>query len=298
VADDPQNCEVEMPLPAIVGTDDYRAQVSLHHMKATLDVFRRSLDPGDLTDDVAIFYSAWGPFLQAYTRGRLTKETDRLVALLGIVQIIKKSMNMSFIFGLWKELLQYDILWYRYRQSEYDFEDDWPLPSYERAPSWSWASQDGPVKHALPPYFLSYGEHYTYISTIQYHQDTGQAPGSPDEISKNMHNHRLLVIGPLRRIESRDYSFALNWHRITYRKEISEEDGSLDFLPDGRHIVDRFPGTPLYLLNVCHFNIYNKGLALDKVSDGLYRRIGLFQETVGMNRTKSCRSANRTIMIC
>lgn len=82
----------------------------------------------------------WASLIRDYRAGNLTKETDRGIAFAGIARAIQAKANVTYLAGLWKEFLEYDLLW-----------SVSPVPvnvtDYERvrkesesAPSWSWFS--------------------------------------------------------------------------------------------------------------------------------------------------------------
>ncbi|KAG9229079.1 heterokaryon incompatibility protein-domain-containing protein [Amylocarpus encephaloides] len=114
-----------------------------HNPKECYQYFTNPLTPLQDEENRVAFYRNWNVFLWLYTAGRLTKEQDRLVALAGVVSQVEKHTGLTNIFGLWKELLPMELLWGR------DLGPDGtlriPPPKKTRAPSWSWASQDGPV---------------------------------------------------------------------------------------------------------------------------------------------------------
>ncbi|KAH0428833.1 het domain-containing protein [Colletotrichum camelliae] len=82
----------------------------------------------------------WAFLIRDYRAGNLTKESDRGIAFAGIARAIQAKTNVTYLAGLWKEFLEYDLLW-----------SVSPVPvnitDYERvrmesepAPSWSWFS--------------------------------------------------------------------------------------------------------------------------------------------------------------
>ncbi|RDW63392.1 hypothetical protein BP6252_10937 [Coleophoma cylindrospora] len=86
------------------------------------------------------FTREWYELVSKYTLGVLTKPEDKLVAFSGIVSEIASPTKMTYISGLWKEYLIYNLLWSVDTPSPH-------RPDIYRAPSWSWASIDGMVKY-------------------------------------------------------------------------------------------------------------------------------------------------------
>lgn len=82
---------------------------------------------------------AWMKILPKYTSMRLTHETDRLVALVGVAQKLQQSNVGEYIAGMWWSNLERQMTWY--------LTDTFTKRSDRRnAPSWSWASRQGSVR--------------------------------------------------------------------------------------------------------------------------------------------------------
>ncbi|PMD37159.1 HET-domain-containing protein [Hyaloscypha variabilis F] len=86
----------------------------------------------------------WRQIIVQYSPLNLTKASDKLPALSSLAEQVRRSTNWTYLAGLWKENLLFDILWYRNLVP--------PLNSCERpnlfpwrAPSWSWASLGGQI---------------------------------------------------------------------------------------------------------------------------------------------------------
>lgn len=82
----------------------------------------------------------WREIIQEYTRDRqLGLPEDKLAAISAIAMVHTKSARKTYIAGLWKEDLPIDLCWWV----------QGPPPKLGstryRAPSWSWASVDGPI---------------------------------------------------------------------------------------------------------------------------------------------------------
>lgn len=82
--------------------------------------------------------SYWLVIVSRYTECHLTKESDKLIALAGLAQIVQHMMKCKasdYAAGLWKPYLLQDLLWRMSSTGE--------RPSTYQAPSWSWASVKG-----------------------------------------------------------------------------------------------------------------------------------------------------------
>jgi hypothetical protein len=85
-------------------------------------------------------YRAWRKFLSQYTSCGITKESDILVALVGVADEVGHAMSDCLIAGLWKAQFVRELCWLAY--------GDTSRPSIWRAPSWSWASLSGRILHS------------------------------------------------------------------------------------------------------------------------------------------------------
>ena len=93
-------------------------------------------------DSLQDFHRIWANLVRQYTRCKLTKPDDKLVALSGLAQRIKEETEFRYHAGLWEQTILYDLCWFRSRRPEPR------LPGY-RAPSWSWASAEGVINDYL-----------------------------------------------------------------------------------------------------------------------------------------------------
>jgi len=95
----------------------------------------------------------WHSVVNQYSALNLTKPTDRLAALSGIADLINEMRDGDYLAGLWSNTLVFDLLWTRNRTtkstnsaaSEVTQQGDYQWPY--TAPSWSWASVDGPISY-------------------------------------------------------------------------------------------------------------------------------------------------------
>jgi hypothetical protein len=90
-----------------------------------------------------IRYNTWTFLVENYTRRNLTVPSDRLPAIAGIAKKFKDSWNYEYCAGIWKQQFIPSLTWHRDLYSE---RHHWPRLSQYRAPSWSWASVDGPIE--------------------------------------------------------------------------------------------------------------------------------------------------------
>ncbi|KAF2758856.1 HET-domain-containing protein [Pseudovirgaria hyperparasitica] len=96
-----------------------------------------------------LVYAEWAVIVRDYTRRSLTFPSDKLPALVGAAQAFQRRLRSprnGYYAGLWEDNLHKDLLW----RPKFSI----PLTLVpNRAPSWSWASVDGPVlfpRHMRP----------------------------------------------------------------------------------------------------------------------------------------------------
>jgi hypothetical protein len=90
------------------------------------------------SEALVAFHKTWAKLLESYTSTKLTRRTDKLVAIHGIILKIAKTQQLTSMAGLWLEILPVELLWCTEKPCDRQTE-------LYIAPSWSWASVDAPV---------------------------------------------------------------------------------------------------------------------------------------------------------
>jgi hypothetical protein len=91
-----------------------------------------------LDDDT---YFAWGTYRYQYSRGALTHNTDKLVAIHGIANRVSQATGDEFVAGLWRSRIIEELCW--------SIEDPTIQTTEWRAPTWSWASSNAAIESSL-----------------------------------------------------------------------------------------------------------------------------------------------------
>ncbi|TLD19244.1 hypothetical protein PspLS_09967 [Pyricularia sp. CBS 133598] len=117
---------------------------------------------------------SWVLLVEAYSPRILTCSSDKLPAISGLAQVIARgladSANGAYLAGLWRSSLLNGLSW-----SVQKLNDGRPAqprcsgPSAYRAPSWSWASVDGPVSFPAA--------RRTRLQPLQCNDDSSKYPG-------------------------------------------------------------------------------------------------------------------------
>jgi hypothetical protein len=86
------------------------------------------------------FEVLWFELLERYSNTHLTYESDKLPAIAGLVKVFQRYTVDRYLSGVWAATLHIGLLWTACGT---------PLrrPRTERAPSWTWASMEGPIQH-------------------------------------------------------------------------------------------------------------------------------------------------------
>ncbi|KAI4201731.1 MAG: hypothetical protein LQ350_003085 [Teloschistes chrysophthalmus] len=122
-------------------------------------------------DDGLNGYYIWSRLLEKYCRTRLTFEKDKLVAISSLAQLMQTRLHDQYVLGLWKRILPSQLLW-RVEDYNQELNDRFAImhedrvyykpvsgnrhnfvasrPEVYRAPSWSWASIEGPIVAPRP----------------------------------------------------------------------------------------------------------------------------------------------------
>ncbi|KAF2656626.1 HET-domain-containing protein [Lophiostoma macrostomum CBS 122681] len=124
--------------------------------------------------DKKVFLHAWGSLVDLYTNCNLTYGSDKLPAVSALARNMQgtTSWKGEYLAGLWKDQLIDQLLWSTNhgarRTAEY------------RAPSWSWASMDGPISanfncntaHRTFPYHIDYSRNLAKVLDAWVETDT------------------------------------------------------------------------------------------------------------------------------
>jgi hypothetical protein len=94
--------------------------------------------PKSLDKDI---YLAWETYLDQYSRGGLTYDTDKLVAIRGIANRLSQATGDEFVAGIWKSRFVEGLCWRT--DGSATGVTNW------RAPTWSWASSNSPIRFSL-----------------------------------------------------------------------------------------------------------------------------------------------------
>lgn len=128
-------------LPSILNASSYLGFKNLNPAK--YDAEMKSLMRAD-HDPRFSYYRLWGNVIKAYSQMKLTKSSDKLIALSGIAKKFSALLNDTYIAGMWQKYLASELLWYVEGAKQSDGTPS-VRPRPYRAPSFSWTSIDARV---------------------------------------------------------------------------------------------------------------------------------------------------------
>ncbi|KAI1814779.1 HET-domain-containing protein [Poronia punctata] len=171
----------------------------------------------------------WLSMIENYSRQKLTVDQDKLSAVAGLARVIAEETSDVYIAGLWARHLMEDLYWRVYAQEETFEEGDKGLkkrpvkgkvvgtvtrPKKYRAPSWSWASIDAPVKF-IP---------LTYNHLVAHVEDFHTQPAGSDEYGR-VSDGKLDLRGPIYEIKPHKPSGLWERHGIPVAVDFADGRG-------------------------------------------------------------------------
>lgn len=115
----------------------------------------------------------WYKMVENYTRCDLTKESDRLLAILGIASLMKGHIGGLYYTGVWPDYLPCGLLRNAFSNMS--------RPKSKMVPSWSWASYGGEIQYRVS--FHTFVSEMEFLGMRELSDDKGkeslQSPSEP-----------------------------------------------------------------------------------------------------------------------
>ena len=218
----------------------------------------------------------WLRIVETYSNCQLTNGDDKLIAIAGIAKRMRTYIKDDYVVGMWRQYLASELLWVvrdhrRTRAKQY------------RAPSFSWASIDGPILPSYPP---NQGMLFTVEDVhldFQTNDDTGPV--------KSGH---IILTGVLKELRLRRNPDAqaswiqeVNGRNVTKQLAAGEADESLEVYldvdqPDFKAEIEQ---TSLYCMPARRMKSPSPDcvqcLLLKHLDSGIFSRLGL--STISMS---------------
>lgn len=130
-------------------TSNDRVGVSFNYATKEFIELRQKFNPATFQG-----WNTWYNLVTEYTARNLTFTADKFPALAGAARVFQQgSSTAEYVAGLWKQDLANGLVWGALskrapaqKAAGFNFCYDLASPATKRAPSWSWASVDGPVQ--------------------------------------------------------------------------------------------------------------------------------------------------------
>jgi hypothetical protein len=210
----------------------------------------------------------WSRTVYNYSRMSLTRLSDKLVAISGLAKRYRALLRQDkYLAGLWMSQLPAQLLWYTRREPQQLL--SYRPPEY-RAPSWSWASIEGPI-------WMINDSQYTPFIEVQ-EARVIPAPGHDD--TGQLASGYIRLRGTLFEVEISKPDEGSSYHSITK----PDTDFRVRMLPD----IDLSGTSSGFCLPICALPGYNEPhrdqlrhtafLVLESATDspaGYYRRLGV-----------------------
>ncbi|KLU88812.1 hypothetical protein MAPG_07795 [Magnaporthiopsis poae ATCC 64411] len=149
-----------------------------------------------------------------YSALQMSHATDKLPALSGLAEEIKRARGGTYLAGLWKETMVADMCWYISDHRGPSTQVPW------RAPSWSWASVDKQVEYDQPLYSWN-PDDYKEHAVVKEAQCTPAGATSTGQVTGGFAKIECSLV-PADNLE-------LNWHPDGQHD--IESDGQCFFIP-------------------------------------------------------------------
>ena len=214
----------------------------------------------------------WHDIVDDYTTRNLSFPLDKLTALSAIADLYKESTGHTYLAGLWRETLIYDLCWW-------NSGEPLPRPAEYRAPSWSWAAVDkSPIPLWPSAIYDPRGEHeYTKLALVV---DVFIDQNPPETTFGKIFDGFLTITAPVKWIE---------WQHdgrlsSTFLKYSSDAHLYWDAnLPDGHIDANMSVLAVLLMRGKCFITGIGDatccGLVLVPASLGKYRRVGMLSHS-------------------
>ncbi|KAF8850026.1 HET-domain-containing protein [Acephala macrosclerotiorum] len=222
-------------------------------------------------------WKLWAGIVETYTACNLTYASDKLVALSGVAKLMELALDDQYCAGLWRKKLATQLAWV---SGSYGQQPDSRHEPY-RAPSWSWASLDGPISS----HFYS-EESYIKIETLINIIDC-EIKSATDDTTSVITGGTLRLSGWLASLELRHIS--RNEWSVFFDGTWWGRHPNLHINLDCQPPTLRLHCLPLFVnTEQAEWNASCLLLSPTRVSKGQFRRFGILSIFAGTFGMKDC----------
>lgn len=208
----------------------------------------------------------WHEIIEIYTSLNLTFETDRQVAIGGIVRCLQPALSCKHVADLWDYRLELQLLWYCL--------GSWTRTSVSKAPSWSWVSSPGEVRYRLDVYNID-DLRYDLFKVLSIEAESSEG----DEV--RVVDGRLQVgkLTPVTLTKTSELSESEEGDASRFDHQVKIRKKSFEFIPDIDYPPGKYYSTTLkYHVQGNRYCTFVSGLVWKPTGRrrGEFRRVGCF----------------------
>lgn len=225
--------------------------------------FRQILPTIDFGDTTLRAVSTWKGIVNWYSQRELTKSRDKLVAISGLARAGQSDLLGKYVAGFWSKDLVSQLCWNVHLKLGH-------RPPKYIAPSWSWASIDGPI--SMPGYLTEtvciQVQDAVVVSAVE-----GNAFGEVLSGTLSLSCEFLLAID----VSKSETTYNSERLETTFQQDGLEIDLIIDSRDDEVTVLK--PTKQVYLLPGDFGRRWGRGLAIVSADNvlGRYQRVGYFQ---------------------
>jgi hypothetical protein len=217
-------------------------------------------------------YDSWEEIVEDYSGRALSKNADKLPAIAGLARVAQIATGDTYVAGVWHQNASRGLLWLHNRNKQ-----EYARREYFQAPTWSWASVEGPIR------FLQGYDHTTTL-VVEILPSKGHMTNGLNSHYQMYIKGSVLQLSTIRRHQFGSYYGGYEnfspWARLYPPLETYLDD--LNDIPDKYRRGEK--GDPEELLNSSFlFLAESGGLGAGLIilpagtNHNQYRRIGMFK---------------------
>ncbi|TVY39874.1 hypothetical protein LSUB1_G005033 [Lachnellula subtilissima] len=243
----------------------------------------------------------WYKAVCVYSSAQLTFSEDKLIAISGVARHIQSMSGDEYIAGLWRKDIEMQLCW-RVDRERFDSASPSTIsppqslptsPPYQ-APSWSWASINGPILWELDSFSFGGTRSPECLDNLVKVRKADVVPVGADSMGQLSAAKLEVECGPPIKCNAMFSQFELNVMTSGHGLDDREENSSPCFRADGLIWLDhgdqRYPAESLFFLPVTEYKATTRspsgicGIIITKATSrgqGYFQRVGVWDMPCG-----------------